>query len=156
MAGAKELYAAAEARANTTIKQQEDLNAHTITICQRERVVAEREQELQEKEEEVAGMLDHGRRELSSRKAGLNACEATMETAQQRMGELCVSLLARELDTDHQANNLASRRKELAERERELVDKEKWLAEKQHHELAVTRKRLEELQATRAVEAQKV
>jgi hypothetical protein len=36
------------------------------------------------------------------------------------------------------------------------VDKEKWLAEKQHHELAVTRKRLEELQVTRAVEAQKV
>jgi predicted TIM-barrel enzyme len=46
MAGAKELYAAVEARANTTIKQQEDLNTCTITVSQRERVVAEREQEL--------------------------------------------------------------------------------------------------------------
>jgi hypothetical protein len=37
MAGAKELYAMAEAHANTTIKEQEDLNAHTITVGQRER-----------------------------------------------------------------------------------------------------------------------
>jgi hypothetical protein len=33
----------AEARADTTIKQQEDLNGHTIAIGQQERMVAERE-----------------------------------------------------------------------------------------------------------------
>jgi hypothetical protein len=32
MAGAKELYVVAEARANTTIKQQEDLNERTIAV----------------------------------------------------------------------------------------------------------------------------
>jgi hypothetical protein len=54
------------------------------------------------------------------------------------MGELCASLLAHELDTNLQANNLASRWKELEDRERELANKEKWLAEKQLLELAVT------------------
>jgi hypothetical protein len=43
MAGAKELYVVAEARANTTIKLQEDLNTLTIIIGQREWVVVERE-----------------------------------------------------------------------------------------------------------------
>jgi hypothetical protein len=39
-----------------------------------------------------------------------------------------VSLLASELDTDLQANNLASRQKELEDRERELANKENdWL-----------------------------
>jgi hypothetical protein len=49
-AGTRELYAAAEAYANTTIKQEEDLNTCTIVVGQREPVVVEWEQELQEKE----------------------------------------------------------------------------------------------------------
>jgi hypothetical protein len=73
-----------------------------------------------------------------------------------RMGELRVSLLARELDVDLQANNLASRRKELEDRERELANKEKQLAKKQLQELAATRKSLEELQAVWVVEALQV
>jgi hypothetical protein len=32
MVGAKELYVVAEARANTTIKQQQDLNERTIAV----------------------------------------------------------------------------------------------------------------------------
>jgi hypothetical protein len=43
MAGAQELYALAEARANTTIKQQEDLSACTLTIDQWEQEVAVQE-----------------------------------------------------------------------------------------------------------------
>jgi hypothetical protein len=81
--------------------------------------------------------------ELSSLEAGLNAREATLEEEQRCMGELCTSLLARELDADLQANNMASRRKELEDRERELANKEKWLAEKQLLELAATQKRIE-------------
>jgi hypothetical protein len=38
---AKELYAAAEARANATIKQEEDLNAQAVVTAQREQAVAE-------------------------------------------------------------------------------------------------------------------
>jgi hypothetical protein len=72
------------------------------------------------------------------------------------MGELRVCLLACKLDADLQANNLASRQKVLVDKERELTDKEKRLAKKQLQELAAVRKRLEELQAARAVEAQKV
>jgi hypothetical protein len=45
-------------------------------------------------------MLEHGCRELSSHKANLNACEASLEAEQQRMGELHASLLARELEAD--------------------------------------------------------
>jgi hypothetical protein len=114
--------------------------------------VAEREQELQGKEEEVTGTLEHGRMELSSHEAGLNAREATLEEEQRRMGELHAILLARELDTDLQA----SRRKELEDRERELADKEKRLAEKQLQELATIRKSLQELQAVRMAGALKV
>jgi uncharacterized protein (DUF3084 family) len=33
----------AEARADATIKQQEDLNAHVLTVSQQERAVAEQE-----------------------------------------------------------------------------------------------------------------
>jgi hypothetical protein len=51
-------------------------------------VVAEREQELQKKEEEVTNMLEHGDSELSSREADLDTREATLEVEQQRMGEL--------------------------------------------------------------------
>jgi hypothetical protein len=88
MVGAQELYVTVEARANTTIKQEEDLNARTIAVSQRERVVAERQHGLQEKEEEVAGTLERGRNELSSREASLNTREVTLEVEQQRMGEL--------------------------------------------------------------------
>jgi hypothetical protein len=36
MEGAKELYAQAEARVDTTIKQQEDLNAQVTAMAQQE------------------------------------------------------------------------------------------------------------------------
>jgi hypothetical protein len=43
---AKELHAAAEARANANIKLQEDLKRRVDTVSQREQKMAEREQEL--------------------------------------------------------------------------------------------------------------
>jgi hypothetical protein len=52
MEGAKELYAQAEARVDTTIKQQEELNVKATTMAQREQVVADRELKLQEREEQ--------------------------------------------------------------------------------------------------------
>jgi hypothetical protein len=114
MEDAKELYAEAEveAHANTTIKQQEDLNGRTITVGQRQWVVVEQEQELQEKEE-VIGTLECGRTELSSREADLTTRDTTLEANQKRMGELCMSLLAYKLAADLQENNLAFRGKEL-------------------------------------------
>jgi hypothetical protein len=47
----KELYAVAEARANATIKQQEDLNAQAVATAQWVQAVVEQELKLQEKEE---------------------------------------------------------------------------------------------------------
>jgi hypothetical protein len=135
---AKELYAKAEACADATIKQQEDLNGSTIDVGQRELMVVEQEQELQERKKEVTGMLERGRDELLSREADLNTREATLEAEQNRMRELLMDLLARELAANLQANHLAFR-------EKKLVDKEKRLAEKQLQELATACKRLEEL-----------
>jgi hypothetical protein len=109
MEDAKELYAEAEveAHANTTIKQQEDLNGRTITVGQRQWVVVEQEKE------EVIGTLECGHTELSSREADLNTRDTTLEANQKRMGELCMSLLAYKLAADLQENNLAFRGKEL-------------------------------------------
>jgi hypothetical protein len=83
-------------------------------------------------------MLERGRDELLSREADLNTREATLEAEQNRMRELLMDLLARELAANLQANHLAFR-------EKKLVDKEKRLAEKQLQELATACKRLEEL-----------
>jgi hypothetical protein len=131
MAGTNELYATAKAHADTTIKQQKDLNMRMIAVGQWELTVVEREQELQEKEEEAADTLERGRSKLSSHEANLDTREATVEVEQQRMGELCASLLAHKLEADLQANSLASWSQDLADREKELVDREKGMAEKQ-------------------------
>jgi hypothetical protein len=80
--GAKLLYAAVMAHGKASIKAQEDLNKQATSIAHRVQVVAKQEQGLQGKEEEVAGTLECGRRELSSREAGLNAREATLEKEQ--------------------------------------------------------------------------
>jgi predicted nucleic acid-binding Zn-ribbon protein len=60
MEKAKELYADAEARADATIKAWEDLNGQVIGIAQWEWMVAEQEQQVREKEDEVTSMLEHG------------------------------------------------------------------------------------------------
>jgi hypothetical protein len=111
--------------------------------------VAEREWELQEKEEEVASMLERRRSEVSSREADLDTCETALEVDRKSLGDLRVEVLLNELAADIKANHLTFR-------ERELADKEKQLAVMPPQELAATQKRLEELQAPRVVEALKV
>jgi hypothetical protein len=106
----------------------------------RKRLVAEWEQEVREKEEEVTDTLERERNELSSHEAGLNTRETTLEADQKSLGDLRVEVLARELIAELKANHLAFREKELA-------DMEKRLAETQPQELATARKSLEELQA---------
>jgi hypothetical protein len=61
----KELYVEAEAHADATIKQQEDLNGCTIAISQQERLVVEWEQKLQEREKRPPALLNAGK--VSSR-----------------------------------------------------------------------------------------
>jgi hypothetical protein len=66
----KELYAVAEARANATIKQQEDLNAQAVATAQWEQAVVEQELKLQEKEEQGDLRLERELKALASRAEG--------------------------------------------------------------------------------------
>jgi hypothetical protein len=141
----KELYAVAEARANANIKTQGDLNGQAIGLAQWEQMVTKWEEELQEKEEEVTDTLEFGCSEVSSHEADLNIREITLEADRTSLGDLCTEVLACELSAELEASQLAFRK--------ELVDKEKRLAETQPQELAIARKRLEELQPAQAIEA---
>jgi hypothetical protein len=76
-----------------------------IAVTQRQWMVADREQELHEKEEEVTDTLERRCGKPSSCEADLYTCEAALELEQKRMGELRVDLLARELTVDLQANH---------------------------------------------------
>jgi hypothetical protein len=118
-------------------------------VSQQEQKVAEREPELQEKKEEISGMLECEHNDLTSHAADLDARETTMEVEHERLRKMCADLLNRELTISYQENTLASK-------EEELVNKEKQLAERQLHELAATRRKMEELHAAQAIEAQRV
>jgi hypothetical protein len=107
MEKAKDLYANVEAHADATIKQQEDLNGHTITVSHREWMVAEWEQEVREKEEEVTGTLERECSVLSSHEANLNTHETTLEVDRKSLGDLRVEVLARELTAELKENHLA-------------------------------------------------
>jgi hypothetical protein len=120
-----------EARGEANIKAQEDLSKQAIFI-------AHQEQAVQEKEEEIAGMLDRERSELLSHEADLNTHEATLEADQKSLADLRVEVLAREFAADLKANHLAFR-------ERELADREKQLPTRLPQELAATQKRVEAL-----------
>jgi hypothetical protein len=138
MEKAKELYAAAEARANANIKMQEDHNGQAIGLAQLERMVAGWELEVREKEEEVTDMLERGCNELSSCEADLNTYETALEADRKSLGDLRVEVLACQHVIELKANHLAFREKELA-------NMEKRLAERQPQELATTHKKLEEI-----------
>jgi hypothetical protein len=80
LADAKELYASTESRANNTIKQEEELVVRVHVVIERERMVDELEQKLQEREalddlrleRELAGLVMH--------ESSLKSCEATLTT----------------------------------------------------------------------------
>jgi uncharacterized protein (DUF3084 family) len=111
--------------------------------------VADRELKLQERVEQDGLRLDRELKALVTRESDLSHRNATLAVKQKDLEETCTGMLARELTIDIRDVRLNSR-------EEELVDREKRLAERQLQELATSRRRLEELQATRAGEAQKV
>jgi hypothetical protein len=121
----KELYVAAEAHANATIKQQEYLNAQAAATTQREQAVAERELKLQEKKEHgnIKLELEHELEALTSR-------EATLRVERKDLEETHVVVLARELTADIRDSGLNSR-EELADREKRLVEREQQLVGRQ-------------------------
>jgi hypothetical protein len=120
-----------------------------IAIAHREQTVVEWEQELREKEEEANNSLECELGELSSCDADLDTRETALEVDRKSLEDLRTEVLARELAVELKENNLNFR-------ERELAGKEKWLAKRKPQVLADACKRLEELQATRVGEAQKV
>jgi hypothetical protein len=79
---AKELYAATEACANATIKQQEDLNAQAMTTAQWEQAVVEQVLKLQEREEQDDLRLEHELEALTSHKSDLNKKKYVSPVAQ--------------------------------------------------------------------------
>jgi hypothetical protein len=67
------LYAAAEAHANTTIKQQKAFNTQAAATAQREHVVVEQELKLREKEEQGELRLERELEALTSHKTTIVA-----------------------------------------------------------------------------------
>jgi hypothetical protein len=70
-------------------------------------MVAEWEQEVREKEEEVTDTLEHERSELSSHEADLNTRETAIEVDRKSLVELHAEVLACELTAELKANHLA-------------------------------------------------
>jgi hypothetical protein len=93
LADVKSLYAEAEARANTTIKQEEDLNARLLTVSERERVVVEKEQDLQPHHEAVDTRLECELKGVASREAGPDTREATLAEEQKKLEETQLTVL---------------------------------------------------------------
>jgi hypothetical protein len=86
---------------------------------------------------------------LGIRESGLDRREAELDREREGLKDARVQILAHELDADAREAGLRDQEARLAARERQLV-------ERQMQELAVTRKGLEDLQASRAGDAQRV
>jgi hypothetical protein len=149
LANAQELYASAKACATIIIKQEEDLAACTRQVNQRAREVEELERRLLEREELDGITLRRKLEALGIRESGLDRREAELDREREALKDACVQILARELDADAREAGLRDQEARLAARERQL-------AERQMQELAIARKGLEDLQAARAGDAQRV
>jgi hypothetical protein len=149
LADAQELYASAEARVAVVIKQEEDLAARTCQVNQRAREVEELERRLLKREELDETTLRRGLEALGTHESGLDRREAELDREREGLKDARVQILARELDADAREAGLRDQEARLAARERRL-------AERQMQELAVARKGLEDLQASRAGDAQRV
>jgi hypothetical protein len=86
---------------------------------------------------------------LATRESSLDRREAALETEQKILEDAHITVLSRELATVIKETNLKTQAVELEEREKRLADR-------QMRELAVAQKRLDDLQASRANEAQQV
>jgi hypothetical protein len=146
---AQELYASIEAHAAVVIKQEGDLAARTHQVNQRVREVEELERRLLEREELDGITLRRELEALGTRESGLERREAELDREHEALKDARVQILARELDVDAREAGLRDKEARLAVRERQL-------AERQMQELAVARKGLEDLQAARAGDAQRV
>jgi hypothetical protein len=149
LAEAKELYASAEARANSTINQAEDLAVLVHAIEEQEQVMDELEQKLQEWEALDDLRLERELAGLAMHESSLERREAALTAKQRDFEDTRASVLARELAAD-------TRECALETRAVEVVDRERLRAEQQMQELATAQKWLEDLQAVRVGEAQKV
>jgi hypothetical protein len=145
----KELYASAEAQANITIKQQEELATRIHAVEEREQAVDELEQKLVETEALDDLRLERELAGLATNESSMESHEATLAAKEKDFEDACASVLAHELAVDINESALDIRAVKV-------VDREKWLAEQQMQELATTQKRLEDLQAIRVGVAQKV
>jgi hypothetical protein len=87
LAVAKSLHANTEARANTTIKQEEDLNARSPTISEQERAVVERERDLQVHHEAVDTRLERELKGVASREAGFDSRETSLAEEWKKLEE---------------------------------------------------------------------
>jgi hypothetical protein len=149
LADTQELYASTKARASAIIKQEEDLAVRAHQVNQRARDVEELEGQLQEREELDDITLHRELKVLSTRETTLERHEADLDRERKILEDAHAQVLARELDAD-------SREAGLRDQEARLATRERQLAERQMQELAVTQKGLEDLQASRAGEAQRV
>jgi hypothetical protein len=145
----KDLYASAEARANTTIEQEQELVVCIHAVVEREQVVEELEQRLQDREGLDIIKLGHELEALATRESSLDSREATLEVGQKTLEVARLMVIACEFATDVREIDLDTMAVELVEREKQL-------AERQMQELAAAEKRSEELQASRAGEGRRV
>jgi hypothetical protein len=115
LAEAKELYASAEAWANSTIKHAEELVVRVYAVEERKQEVDELEQKLQEWEALDDLELEH---ERATRESSLERREATLVAEQRDFEDTRASVLACELAADTRECALETRAVEVADRER--------------------------------------
>jgi hypothetical protein len=144
LADAQELYASAEACAAVVNKQEEDLAVRTRQVNQRAREVEELETQMLEREELDEITLRRELEALGTRESGLDRREAELDREREGLKDARVQILARKLDADAQEAGLRDQEARLAARERQM------------QVLAVARKGLEDLQASRAGDAHRV
>jgi uncharacterized protein (DUF3084 family) len=111
--------------------------------------VEELERQLLEREELDDITLRRELEALGTRESCLDRREAELDREREGLEDARVQILVRELDAEAREAGLRDQEARLAARERQL-------AEWQMQELAVARKGLEDLQASRAGEAQRV
>jgi hypothetical protein len=114
LAEAKELYTSAEARANGTIRQAEQL-----VVCVR---AIELEQKLQEREALNDLRLERELACLVTRESSLESYEDALTAEQRDLEDTCASVLARELAADAREGALETRAVKVADRERLLAE----------------------------------
>jgi hypothetical protein len=117
LVNAKELFASSEARANVVIKQEEDLTVRVHTIDQRERVVEELQEKLQEREGLDDLKLDHELESLASHESNLASYVASLEVKRKNLADAHLKVFYHELAAEVHEANLRTQVAELADRE---------------------------------------